>query len=74
MTREKHTHTPQSARARVGQLFAAHGWSKQQRREWLNEHTQSSPEELFRAAEAALDVDRTVWRHLSETDQKNEER
>jgi hypothetical protein len=56
----------------VGQLFAAHGWSKEQRRIWLNEHAQLSPEELFRAAEAALGVDRSVWRDLSKNDGKEE--
>jgi hypothetical protein len=71
MTREKHTHNPESARARVGQLFAAHGWSKQQRREWLNEHAELGPEDLFRAAETALGVDRTVWRDLSKNDGKD---
>ena len=63
--RKKHVHTLESARARVGQLFAAYGWTKDQRREWLNEHMQLSPEQLFRAAEAALGVDHTVWRELS---------
>jgi hypothetical protein len=72
MTRERHTHTSQSARARVGQLFALHGWSKQQRREWLDERAQLGAEDLFRAAEAAVGVDRTVWRDLSKTEKRNE--
>jgi hypothetical protein len=73
MTREKHTHSPQSARARVGQLFALHGWSKQQRREWLDERAQLGAEDLFRAAEAAVGVDRTVWRDLPKTE-RNEKK
>lgn len=71
MTRERHTHTPQSARARVGQLFALHGWSKQQRREWLDARAQLGTEDLFRAAEAAVGVDRTVWRDLSKGQEKD---
>ena len=64
MTRKKRTHTPESARARVGQLFALHGWNKHKRGEWLDKQAHLSAEELFRAAEAELGVDHTVWRDV----------
>jgi hypothetical protein len=58
------TWTLESARARAGDLLKAHGWDAGKRRAWLKEHEQLQPNELLRAAEAALGVDRTAWRDL----------
>lgn len=62
MSRKKKT--PEAARARVGDLFVAFGWSEEKRRAWLDEHVALSPKELLKAAEAAVGKDHTVWRGL----------
>lgn len=62
MSRERHT--TESAKARAGQLLTAHGWERDRRRQWLEEHAQLGPKELLKAAEEALGKDHTVWREL----------
>lgn len=71
MTRRKHT--PESARARVGQLLTAFGWDKERRKAWLDEHVQLSPKELTRAAELALGVDRKIWQRLPKAGSKQKQ-